>query len=188
MLPPTPPWDGLHPLVIHFPIALLLVAPLFVALGAIFTPGRWGFPLAALLLMALGTIAAYVAVSTGEATAQYVERSEAIDPVLHAHQRFAEQTRTAFSVLTLVYAGVLFIPLLLKKELGRRPALALNGIFLAAYMGASLLVVNTGHLGGRLVHEFGVVSMYSEESARQADLPEDTAESAQYASTTEAGG
>ena len=25
-LPPVPTWDGLHPLIIHFPIALLLVA------------------------------------------------------------------------------------------------------------------------------------------------------------------
>ncbi len=31
--PPFPSWDGLHPLIVHFPIALLLVAPLFVVLG-----------------------------------------------------------------------------------------------------------------------------------------------------------
>ena len=31
--PPIPSWDGLHPLIVHFPIALLLVAPLLVVLG-----------------------------------------------------------------------------------------------------------------------------------------------------------
>ena len=32
-LPPIPGWYELHPLVVHFPIALLLIAPLFVLLG-----------------------------------------------------------------------------------------------------------------------------------------------------------
>lgn len=32
-LPPIPNWTGLHPLVIHFPIALLLVTPLFIIAG-----------------------------------------------------------------------------------------------------------------------------------------------------------
>ena len=33
--PPIPSWDGLHPLIIDFPIALLLVAPLLVLIGAL---------------------------------------------------------------------------------------------------------------------------------------------------------
>ena len=36
MLPPIPSFDGLHPLVVHFPVALLIVAPLFLALAALF--------------------------------------------------------------------------------------------------------------------------------------------------------
>ena len=32
--PPFPLWDSLHPLIIHFPIALLLVCPLFILIGA----------------------------------------------------------------------------------------------------------------------------------------------------------
>ena len=32
--PPFPTWDSLHPLIIHFPIALLLVCPLFILIGA----------------------------------------------------------------------------------------------------------------------------------------------------------
>ena len=55
-LPPIPTWEGLHPLVVHFPIALLLVAPWLVLLGALLAPSRgrpWLF--AALTLLALGT-------------------------------------------------------------------------------------------------------------------------------------
>ena len=56
VLPPIPSWSELHPLVIHFPIALLLVAPIFI-LGAVFTDPKKGRPflLAALVLMILGT-------------------------------------------------------------------------------------------------------------------------------------
>jgi len=38
--PPIPNWDALHPLIIHFPIALLLIAPIFVVVGAALTPPR----------------------------------------------------------------------------------------------------------------------------------------------------
>ena len=65
MFPPIPSWDGLHPLIIHFPIALLLVAPILVLLGLI-SPNRGrAFLGAALILMVLGTIASWIAVSTG---------------------------------------------------------------------------------------------------------------------------
>ena len=39
-MPPIPSWDGLHPLIIHFPIALLLVAPLLVLIGALLKPEK----------------------------------------------------------------------------------------------------------------------------------------------------
>ena len=49
-MPPIPSWDGLHPLIIHFPIALLLVAPLLVLVGALLKPEK-GRPV---LYVALG--------------------------------------------------------------------------------------------------------------------------------------
>ena len=42
--PPIPSWDGLHPLIIHFPIVLLLVAPVLVLIGALLAPEK-GRPL-----------------------------------------------------------------------------------------------------------------------------------------------
>ena len=36
--PAIPSWDALHPLIIHFPIALLLIAPIFIIVGAVLAP------------------------------------------------------------------------------------------------------------------------------------------------------
>ena len=66
MLPPLPSWDGLHPVIVHFPIALFLVVPLLILIG-IFMPQRGrSFLTAAFILMLIGTIATWIAVSTGE--------------------------------------------------------------------------------------------------------------------------
>ena len=69
--PQIPSWDALHPLVIHFPIALLLIAPIFVLLGALLQPAK-GRPylLAATVLLLLGTAGTFIAVETGEAVAE----------------------------------------------------------------------------------------------------------------------
>lgn len=157
-MPPIPSWDGLHPIIIHFPVALLLVAPLFVVLGALWTKNGRAFLFAALLLMVLGTASAFVAVETGEAAAELADRSPEINVVLEHHQALAERTRLIFSVLTAVFAALLFLPPLLKRELKRPLALALYAVFLLLYAGGALVLSNTAHNGGRLVHEFGVRS------------------------------
>ena len=65
-LPPIPAWTELHPLVIHFPIALLLVAPLFIVAGIIANPQKGRpFLVVALSLMVLGTVGTVLAVATG---------------------------------------------------------------------------------------------------------------------------
>ena len=64
-IPPIPPWNGCHVLVVHFPIALLLVAPLFILLGLVVPRLNRAFYLAGLLLMALGACGAILAVEAG---------------------------------------------------------------------------------------------------------------------------
>ncbi len=38
-LPSAPPWEGMHPLVVHFPIALLMVSPILILIGLL-----WALP------------------------------------------------------------------------------------------------------------------------------------------------
>jgi uncharacterized membrane protein len=155
-LPTWPGWDGLHPLVIHFPIALLMVAPLFVLLALVLRRSSVEFSRTALVLLALGTVATWVAISTGKAAGELAEHTDAINAVISQHEELAETTRNLFTVLTLLYAVVVFAPGPLRRL--RRPALAFatNAVFLVALAGATLLVVATAHQGGRLVHQLGV--------------------------------
>lgn len=159
LLPPLPTWDSLHPLVIHFPIALLMTAPIFVVLGlAIPRIGKW-FHWSALLLMVLGTVGAWVAVATGEAAGELAQRTPAISEVLERHEELAEMTRTFFTILTLGFAAFLIVPLVRKKDFSCKVSMAVVLPFLLLYGGAMLSLVNTAHNGGLLVHEYGVHAM-----------------------------
>lgn len=155
-MPPIPPWEELHPLVIHFPIVLLLIAPLFILIGAVLKPER-GRPYlyASLLLMLLGTTAVWVAVGTGEATADLVLRNPQITTVLEKHEGLAEKTRAIFTGATLIFAAAVFAPKLWRRETTRAFSTIVPIVFLIFYAAASLVLVNTAHQGGLLVHELG---------------------------------
>jgi uncharacterized membrane protein len=155
-LPPMPSWDGLHPLIVHFPIGLLMAAPVLLVLGMIFQDGRRLFSIAALVIMIMGTAAAYVAVETGEAAAELAVRTPQVSAVLERHEQLAETTRTLFTILTVVFAAILFVPALVRKEFRRSIFVLLNVVFLVVYAAAAVYVADTGHNGGRLVHELGV--------------------------------
>ncbi len=156
MFPPLPDWDGLHPIIVHFPIALLLVAPLLVIMSLVFRIHARPFAYAALTLMLLGTASLYVAVSTGEAAGELAENGGAVEQVLEHHESLAEQTRTIFTVVTLVYLFIVLAPLVAKRALDPIPWVVVNVAFLAFYLVGAVYLANTGHAGGRLVHEFGV--------------------------------
>ena len=159
-LPPLPTWDGLHPLIIHFPIGLLLVAPLLVLIGALMSPkkGRTML-LAALIMMLLGTVSVFIALQTGEAAAELADRSPQVNAIIQHHEELAEQTRIVFSILTVGFAALLFLPNLLKREVTRPSHITFLLIFLLFYGAGTILLANTAHQGGRLVHEFGVKAM-----------------------------
>jgi uncharacterized membrane protein len=167
--PPIPSWDGLHPLIVHFPIALLLIAPLFVVVGALLPPdkGRAWF-LAALVLMAIGTILSFVAVSTGKAAGELAERNEAVSAVLDRHEELAETTRIVFAALTVIFATIILAPAAMRRVPSRVTSSLLTLVFLLFYGAGGLLLVNTAHNGGRLVHELGVHAMVAQSGGQPA--------------------
>lgn len=158
MLTAIPSWDALHPMIVHFPIALLLVAPILVILGMLLPRQGKGLFMAAFLLMLLGTVSTYIAVSTGEAAVELAEKSPSIERVLEAHEGLAETTQLIFTALTVIFAAIVFAPSLFKRGLARKSFIALNVAFLLFYSAGALVLVNVAHQGGRLVHEFGVTS------------------------------
>jgi len=172
MFPSIPSWDAIHPLIVHFPIALLLVAPILVILAMLLPRQSRGLSIAAFVLMAMGTIATYVAVASGEAAGELAERTAGVAAVLEGHGELAETTRLIFTALTVIFAAMLFGPILLKRRLGQRSSVVLSLAFLLFYSAGSLVLINVAHQGGRLVHEFGVRAMVTQTPTPARSTPE----------------
>jgi uncharacterized membrane protein len=159
MLPPWPGWDALHPQVIHFPIALLLVAPLFVLLAIVVQKRACAFAASALLMLALGTGAAFVAVETGEAAAELVTPSDTVTAAIEQHASLAETARNVFAGLTVLYAVVLALPRFVKALSTRTAMVVAQAVFLGLLLAGDLVLTGAAHRGGLLVHKFGVHAM-----------------------------
>jgi len=156
MLPPIPTWDHLHPLIVHFPIGLLITAPVLIVFGlAVRRPSVW-FWTSALVLMVLGTASAFLAVSTGEAAEELVEHSAQVGAVLDQHEDLAEATAWVFAGLTVLFAAAAFLPRAIRRPMARTPETVVISAFLLMYGAGLVLLINAAHQGGRLVHEFGV--------------------------------
>lgn len=161
----------LHPMVVHFPIALVVLLPL-VALGALLLIRRgavarrtWAVP-----VVFAGALAAssWVALQTGE---QEEDRVEAVvsEAAIHAHEEAGERF--------LVLSGVLF-------------AVAAAGLIggtvgtaarLASTVGAAALIVagvQVGHAGGELVYRHGAAAAYVDGNG--VDVPMEAAGRAEH--------
>lgn len=150
--------DPLHPAVVHFPIVLTILLPLF-ALGALWGIRRgsrprmaWALPLAVSAALAASALAA---VRTGEAQEEKVEDVVG-ERALHEHEEAAERFQVLAGVLLLVAATGLA---------GGRVGTAGRWLTVAGSVGVALAGVQVGSSGGELVYEHGAASAYGSGAA-----------------------
>ena len=166
LLPPLPPPEGWHPLIVHFPIALLMIAPVLVIVGLF---GKrcimawWG---AAALMLIIGSVCAWIATYTGglsvkadlvaAAMAMNPDASKAIQETLHKHAEYAEATRNIFTMVSLVFGAFVGFIMVTKRELSRAATASIAVAFLVLWGFGAYKLTQTGHLGATLVHTYQV--------------------------------
>jgi uncharacterized membrane protein len=137
------PLHLLHPMAVHFPIALLALG-LLAALGS----ARSGAPAwlrgAAFALLCLGTAALWVALGLGLLAERLAAHEPAAWRVMAEHKRLAWISTGLFSALLAVWRWV--------------PKRGFP-VLLAAWALLYVLLAVTAHQGARLVFEFGVGSI-----------------------------
>lgn len=137
---------GLHPKVVHFPIALLLTYILCELIGVIFKKDF--FSKTAHLFLLLGVIGAVAAVLTGNlAFSVYQNWNDANMRLFNHHQTFANLSIWYFSGL-LVFKT--FLVLKKKSNSSLKYLLLLFALF------GCYLIYQTAEYGGDLVKKFGV--------------------------------
>jgi|WetSurMetagenome_2_1015567.scaffolds.fasta_scaffold08944_2 uncharacterized membrane protein len=155
-LPSIPSWDALHPGISHFPIALLLVAPLLILAGLFMTQRRQGLFVMALVLMIAGSLGIYLSASTGDEAKLLAPKTQDVQKAVDLHESVGSAARAVFSGLTVLFAALLYGPGLLKRTLSPRVSGALAWAFLLLYAIGALILMNAAHTGGVLVHTLGV--------------------------------
>lgn len=169
----------LHPIIIHFPIALLLTAVALDFLAAIFR--RWGLADAATWLLVFGVPSAAFALLSGWVSEKYVTVGTAGD-ILHYHKLAAVGASGLFGLLLVIRlvwlaprifpAVASFVPTTRPMMAGADRALRLAlprlyepklprlvvALYLFLSIVAVILLAITGYLGGALVYDHGVGS------------------------------
>lgn len=131
-----------HPMLVHFPIALLFTSVLFDGVGAVYDRGS--FREGAFWLLVLGVIGGAASVASGLMAEEVVEELGVAESLIETHETLAVLTMGVFSILLL---GRLWLG---NRLTGRMLSL----YFLVAILGLGLLSA-TGHYGGHLVHDQG---------------------------------
>ena len=137
---------GWHPLVVHFPLALVVTAtPLLLAArlvrresyaAALATVGTWN--------LCLGAVAALLALATGLAAVIGLHGGVAVHQAISVHLKWAIFTTLAL-VLLAVWRGA-----------GSAQASRPSWIFMMLLLAATAALIVTGYHGGQNVYRYGI--------------------------------
>lgn len=134
--------NHLHPMVVHFPVALIVVGFLF-ELIYLFYKKENCFSKTGLYLMVLGTLGAIAAYLTGEFFTGDLTGSAG--EVQETHELFA-----LITMLTMIIATLFRVLLIMKKK----ETTNLKWVFFSLYALGALMVGVTGFFGGSLVFNY----------------------------------
>jgi uncharacterized membrane protein len=146
----------IHPIIVHWPLALAFLMPLLSFVFALGIKKEWIKPkfwLVIIVLQASVVGSGYLAMETGEDEEEKVEKM--IDKkAIHEHEERAE----VFIALSVVGLVLTIVTILLKEKW--RPMLALLSSISLAF--ASFAAFRTGEAGGALVYQYGAANAYSQ--------------------------
>jgi uncharacterized membrane protein len=144
-----------HPIVVHFPIALLSFYVLF-EIVTLFLKNK-EFEKFVLILLLAGTLAGLAAVLTGNQAEEFAEdkfekaktgmSSETIENVIEEHEEYATITLWFFAALSALRIG-----LLVTKKFNR----TFKILFVVLALVGGFLIYQTGAHGGVLVYKYGI--------------------------------
>lgn len=141
----------IHPLVVHFPIALLICGTVLWLAGVwVDEQGRWGFlKPASRLLIAAGALLAWVGVYTGDLANAEVARSLCDPTVKKDHENLSY-------VVSGIFTGAIVVDLAAQYvDLKKQVRLAVTGLVGVSLLVGAGLLGYVGHLGAQLVYQQG---------------------------------
>lgn len=142
-----PDWaPGIHPLIIHFPIALLALAVGLTVLD-LFYSQKW-LQNATLGLYVLGSVSALAAYFSGRDAADSIGLNLKAEVAIGTHSDWGLYTLLYFGLLTLTYFVVKFI---LKQN-----TMTIRVLLATMAMAGFFILAQTAEYGGRLVFEYGL--------------------------------
>jgi len=134
----------LHPLVVHFPIVLLILAFIFQMIGLFNRKNEWNY--VTLGLLAAGVLGAYLAGTSFHPHTE--ELASDVDAILDRHELFATYTLwTGLAGLVLKAATVFLI---------KKRKLVFEIVTAVILLLSAISVSEAGHLGAHLTHIDGV--------------------------------